>query len=227
MTGTLLRVALHVLLIGSMLTFVACSIAVIFKTADPMERVIRVGAVFSGALVVLGAQAAGLDFADFTVTALAQSGPGAHTAVAAGAVIPGGAGVGLGYVLRRLATRPAATNQLAVRVMAFVGMLAATEFAMIYTTALSRDGADIGAAAVPNCTFVVGIILTIVFTYDPTKSTRGGAANNGKRLRDGIKAGVRWNVSVHGGREYQNNRNSDNSGEDSGNPEPEASGGLQ
>jgi len=165
----LLNIFLHMMLIGSLILFVLYGVIVTFQTNSLLERLIRLGAWFSGAMVVIGAQAGGLSFADFTVNALSGTRPASDIAKLMGALIPGALGVALASYLTNSVRR---SNNVAIRVMAFVGMLAATQFAEIYAAAMSANGLEIGAAAIPNLSFVVGIVMYIVLTWDPEDRTR-------------------------------------------------------
>jgi hypothetical protein len=167
-----LNVLLNIMLIGSMIGFLACSLWTTLRADTTEERSMRLAALFSGALVVLGAQAAGLGFSQFIVDAMSTSG----VAVAAGVVVPAVAGAGLGMLFLRAAYR---SNVFLIRIMIFIGMLAAAQFAEIYAQVIEVKGYSLGRAVAPNIAFVVGILLCLVLTYDP-KDIRGGP----RRFRD-------------------------------------------
>ncbi|WP_433065642.1 hypothetical protein [Dactylosporangium sp. CS-033363] len=180
------NLVLHVLLIGSMGAFVLAIVADAIADPDRRERVLRIAALAAGALVVLGAQSAGVTYAAFVVDALAGArGPSAAAAVAA-ALIPALAGAGLGFFLVRTYKR---STRIGARVLGFVGMLAATAFVGIYAEATHTRGVILGAAALPNVSFVVGVILTIVFAFDPDlPAGSGGRASQLRRLLGGGSA---------------------------------------
>lgn len=155
------NLALHVLLIGSLLLFTAFIFMTALTTQNRLERGMRVFAIFGGALVALGAQASGANYATFTVNALAGARPASAAAAIVTTVIPGMMGVGIGfYITRTLRT----SESMAMRIMCFVGMLAITAFIQVYAQAASTVGFELGAAAVPNVAFTAGVILTAVFT---------------------------------------------------------------
>ena len=160
----LLNLLLNILLIGSMVIFLCCGAVAVFKAGSREERMIRGFAVFAGALVVLGSEAAGLTFAQFTVNALSGTGTTGAEAKAVGVILPGIAGVGIGHYL---VTQLSESSNIAIRIMAFIGMLATVEFIEIYITGVQRAGLAVGAASIPNISFVVGVILYIVLKYDP------------------------------------------------------------
>jgi len=157
------NVLLHVLLIGSLAIFTYAIIKAALSDADPTERWLRIAALFAGAMVTLGARAAGVNYATFTVNALAGARPASAAAHVAAAVIPAALGSALGFYIVRTIKR----NQTrAIRIMGFIGMLAVTAFIQIYVAAASQQGLLLGPAAVPNVAFTAGVILTLVFTYD-------------------------------------------------------------
>lgn len=186
---TFLNVLLHAMLIGSMLVFVASSVLVTFKTDSALERAIRASALFCGAMVVLGAQAAGLGFAEFTVSALSNTTLSGTLFKVTGAVVPATFGMIIGHYLSYSVRR---SENLAIRVMAFVGTLAATQFAAIYAVAVNENGLALGASAIPNIAFVVGILLYVVLKYEPgkrPKPSRLGAALTTQLLNRQQQAG--------------------------------------
>jgi hypothetical protein len=163
MLAAFLSVVLNIMLIGSMLAFVAYSVRLSMSADNTGERLMRFGSLFAGALVVLGAQATGVGFSQFIAKSMSNAGV-AVTAVS------GAAGVGLGFLFVRSAYRG---NIFAVRVMIFVGMLAAAQFAEVYAQAVKAQGYSLGAAVAPNIAFVVGIILCLALTYDPKDPQAG------------------------------------------------------
>jgi hypothetical protein len=167
MLAAFLTFMLHVLLIGSMLAFVACSVVAALATDSHVERMIRFGALFSGALVVLGTRAGGMSFSNFIAESLSDSGVAVATG---GVVVPGAAGAALGLLLVRSSFRG---NIYVIRIMVFIGTLAATQFAEIYVASIELNGPSLGRPVVPNISFVVGILLCIALTYDPRASDRG------------------------------------------------------
>jgi hypothetical protein len=184
----ILNILLHLMLIGSMLAFVSCAVVVTFKAPNQLERTIRASALFCGAMVVLGSQAAGVSFADFTVTSLSNTNLGAKIV---GAAVPGAIGLALGkyiaWSLRRSET-------IAIRVLAFVGTLAASQFAWIYAVAVKANGLALGPAVIPNIAFAVGILLYVVFVFEPGK--RGPQQRKPGRLRQLLSGEVTVRVGT-------------------------------
>lgn len=175
MLATFLTAVLHVLLIGSMLAFVVCSLLITIAADNWVERLVRFGALFSGALVVLGSRVGGASFSSFIAESLSSSGLVVATG---GVLVPGALGAGLGLFLVRSTYRG---NIYVIRVMIFVGMLAATQFAETYVGAIEASGFQLGAPVAPNISFVVGILLCIALTYDP------GARDKGRGVLEQIR----------------------------------------
>jgi hypothetical protein len=160
-----LKMILNMMLIGSILAFVTCSVLATLQADNGLERLIRIGALFSGGLVVLGAQLRGVGFAQFIVSSLSNAGAIGMTT---GVVLSGAAGATAGRMLLKITL---SGNIFAIRVMIFIGMVAATQFAEIYIAEFSAHGFALGSAVVPNIAFVVGILLSIALTYDPKNPT--------------------------------------------------------
>lgn len=163
----LLRIILNTMLISSMLAFVGFSILAALNDKNPVERLIRFGMLFSGALVVLGAEAGGVSFSQFISDSLSST--GAFPAVT-GVIIPGVAGVALGLFLLLSAYNG---NIYTIRIIIFVGMLAAAQFAEIYAHALNAQGLSLGRTVAPNISFAVGVLLCLALTFDPKNPKKG------------------------------------------------------
>lgn len=163
--GTAMTAMLHTLLFGAMLFFLGAVVVLTLRTTNPIEKAIRALAMFTGALLVIGAEASGNSYADFIIRSLGEARP--LTFGAFGVILPGAAGVALAWYLIRSVNR---SENVAVRFLGLFGMLATTQFAVMYGAAVSDRGYDIGATAVPNIAFVSGLFLWVVFNYDANKS---------------------------------------------------------
>jgi hypothetical protein len=157
------NIALHVLLVGSLVLFVGGVIVATLSEVDPTERLLRIAALAAGAMVTLGAQAAGVSYAAFTVDALAGARPASATAQIGATIFPALTGAAIGFFIVRVFNR---NTRLAMRVLGFMAMLTGTAFLQVYAQATQTKGVFLGAAALPNVAFVTGIILTVVFTFD-------------------------------------------------------------
>lgn len=173
MVTLVVNVLLHVLLVASLLLFLIGIVIESIREPDPRERVLRTAALVAGALVTLGAQASGATFATFTVGALAGARPASAAAQVGATVIPGLLGAGIGFYIVRVFRQ---SNRLAMRIMGFLAMLAGTAFLQVYAEAAQAKGLELGSAALPNISFVAGVILCVVFTDNPDAKTSGGQA---------------------------------------------------
>ena len=174
-----LNLFLHALLLGSLGVFIAGVVAGAVTEKDPQERVLRLAALVAGAMVALGAQTAGVSYADFVVRALSGARTASAGAAIIGAIIPALMGVGVAFYLVRTFRR---STRIGQRLLGFLAMLTGVAFAAIYAQATQTKGVILGAAAIPNVAFVTGIILTIVFTWDPDREQGGRTAEFLKQL---------------------------------------------
>ena len=63
---------------------------------------------------------------------------------------------------------------MGLRMIAFLGMLTVISFAVIFAAATETQGVFLGAAAIPNASFVAGLIFSVVvFTPTPEDDERG------------------------------------------------------
>jgi hypothetical protein len=150
------NVALDIFLGVSLLFFLAVLFGMVIF-APPGEIFGRAFALVGGALVALGAQATGVGFAEYVVESLAGSGPTGEGAKLLSAIIPGGAAFVFGWYFSRTIEYQ---TLKAIRWLVLVGMLATVAFAAIFAEATSTQGVFLGAAAIPNTSFVVGLILS-------------------------------------------------------------------
>jgi magnesium-transporting ATPase (P-type) len=178
------NIVLNALLIAAMAFFVVALVALILATQEPLERALRAAAAFTGALVVLGAQASGISYANFIVKALEQNKTIGIGFLAAG--LPAVAGVGIGWYFVHSMKR---SDTLTIRLLAFIGMLATASFASVYVVALSKNGADLGKAAIPNISFAVALLLYVVLKID-TKATRRSRPRTGGSLFSRLANGM-------------------------------------
>lgn len=154
------NIVMHALLIVSMLSFLAALVSMVVRTDDQAERLRRSLALFAGAMVIIGAQASGVSFALFSTGALGTARGASLAANVVSSVIPALAGVGLGFYAVRVYRR---SDARAMRIVCFIGMLALAAFAEVYAQATNTNGVLLGAAALPNLTFTVGVVLVFIF----------------------------------------------------------------
>jgi hypothetical protein len=179
---TVINLALDVFLGASLLFFfVVLVFTVVFAPAG--EHFGRALALVGGALVALGAQATGVGFSEYVVESLAGAGPTGEGAKLLSIIIPGGAAVIFGWYFAR-ATEYQTLK--AMRWLVFLGMLAVVAFAVIFAEATSTQGVFLGAAAIPNTSFVVGLILSyLAFSRADDEDGRSGGLLGRLGLRSG------------------------------------------
>jgi hypothetical protein len=172
--GVVFNVLLDILLLGSLLFF-GFSLAQLIR--DPMqsarEKTLLSMALVAGAIVALGAQSSGVGFASFTVESLTGVRPGGALVKAVAVVIPGGVASGLGWYFLRVTQQSAAKG---LRIMTFLGMLTIVAFVEIFAEATKMKGVTLGVAAIPNASFVAGLIITLlVLTPSEEEMSRGAS----------------------------------------------------
>lgn len=158
--GTLLNVSLDVLLGLSVIVFGYALLKMMLDESDGTERFYQSLALAAGAITALGAQASNAGFATYTVNSLTKVRPGGGAFVAVSVIVPGGVAALFGWYGVRLMRKSSARGR---RLMAFLGMLTAVAFAEIFAIATKTKGVELGAAAIPNASFVVGLALSVIF----------------------------------------------------------------
>ena len=169
---------LHLLLVGAMALFVYTAVREVLRTQHDGEKRMKALAVFAGALIVVASQATGTSYADFMLGALGGTKP--LTFGVFGLVAPAAAGVALAWYFVRKLDR---SEIFATRLLMMIGMLAVTQFAVMYGVAVGEEGFALGQASIPNVAFVVGLFLYMLFNYDPATSNRSQRVGLLDRLR--------------------------------------------
>jgi hypothetical protein len=170
--ATVLNVVLDVILGGSLVLFAWLLINMVVRASNERERLMRALALIGGALIALGAQAAGVSFASYTIDTLTGARPGGEGFKLVSAVVPGGVSAFFGWYFVRVMRRSA---DMGLRLMSFLGMLTVVAFAVIFAQATSTQGVALGAAAIPNASFVAGLIFGVVvfMPADDASSEKG------------------------------------------------------
>lgn len=171
--ATVLNIALDILLGGSLLLFLVLLIEMVVREPEPRERLMRSLALICGAIVALGAQATGVDFASYIVEALTGARPGGFFFKFLSVILPGGIAAAFGWYFTHVMSR---SEMMGLRMVSFLGMLTVIAFMVIFAEATNTEGVFLGAAAIPNASFVVGLIFgVLVFTppadADPSERT--------------------------------------------------------
>ncbi|MDQ1068350.1 hypothetical protein [Streptomyces canus] len=143
------------------------------------ERYIRVLAFATGILVVLGAKAIGTSISFVLVRALLSGKPVSVGLL--GVAIPAAAGAAIAWYFVRTIRKK--SSNIAMRVLIFIGVLSVTEFSDVYIAALRKNGVDLDATLAPNISFIVGICLYLILTWDPENPAEAGLVNTIKKVR--------------------------------------------
>jgi|GEM_PF-5339985 len=156
-TSAVSDIMLHVLLVVTMLAFAYGLLRLTFDTGgNQVELVMRLAALATGTLVVVGSDAAGVGYSDWIMRSLATTKTlpvGIY-----GSLIPGAAGIALGwFIVRNLESR---RSDLAMRFIALVGMLAFVEFVKSYLIGVQTRRLE--AIALPNLSFVLSLLFYMV-----------------------------------------------------------------
>jgi len=170
--ATVLNILLDVILGGTLVLFLVLLVDMVVREPNPGERLMRSLALICGALVALGAQAAGVDFASYTVEALTGTRAAGAGFKALSIIIPGGMAAAFGWYFTRVMRRSAA---MGLRLVSFLGMLTVIAFAVIFAEATSTQGVFLGAAAIPNTSFVIGLIFSVLVFNTPADEVKGGS----------------------------------------------------
>ena len=150
----------------------------VLRTQNDGEKRMKALALFVGALVVVASQATGTSYADFMLGALGGTKP--LTFGVFGVIAPAAAGIALAWYFVRKLDR---SEVFATRLLMLIGMLAVTQFAVMYGVADGEEGFSLGQASIPNVAFVVGLLLYMLFNYDPSATSKSARVGWINRLR--------------------------------------------
>lgn len=167
---TVLNVLLDITLAATLLLFLVILILMVVAERDRDERFMRALALVAGALLALGAQAAGVSYASYAVDALAGTGPGGEAVKLLSIIIPGGVAAAFGWFFMRAMRRSTA---MGLRWMSFLGMLTVVTFGVVFAQATETQGVFLGAAAIPNTSFVLGLIFSVLAFRRPADAPDG------------------------------------------------------
>lgn len=163
------------IILGSLGGCLAAVLLVVFNTRGWTERIVRGLAIFAGTLVVMGAEAAGLNFSSFAVDTLTHGGLVGLLIKVAWVVLGGCAG---SLLARYLISRIDGGTNLQIRIMILVTIIAHVELLEIYAQNLKRHGFVLGIGALPDIAFIAGLVLYVVFRYD---------TGEGRAMRAGLR----------------------------------------
>jgi hypothetical protein len=182
----------NVLMIGAVLVmFALAAMLVRWSAPTHREQALRALAFCCGLLTVFGAKAVGVSITDLLARSLAEGTPFVLGFV--GILLPGAVGAFLGWYFVRVAQR---RENIGIRVLIFAAVLAITQFADVYATAIQSQGLDSPPSPqmAPNIAFVVGLCMYIILTYDPESQETprgqmdGAAAALKSRVQERLKS---------------------------------------
>ncbi|HEX5527166.1 MAG TPA: hypothetical protein VFX44_08245 [Solirubrobacterales bacterium] len=168
---TVLNVLLYVVLAASLVYFFWQLLKVVGAPPES-ERFPRATAMIGGGMVALLAEVSGTGFADQIVESLAGSSPAGAGVKLLAAVVPGGAAVAFGWYFSYAQER---STYKAIRWVVLLGMLTLVSFAVLLAEATNAKGVFLGEAAIPNASFVLGLIFSVIaFGKAEDESGEGG-----------------------------------------------------
>jgi uncharacterized membrane protein len=85
-------------------------------------------------------------------------------------IIPGGVAAAFGWFFMRAMRHSTA---MGLRWMSFLGMLTVVTFGVVFAQATETQGVFLGAAAIPNTSFVVGLIFSVLAFRRPADAPEG------------------------------------------------------
>jgi hypothetical protein len=155
---TVLNILLYLFLAVSLLLFFVELLKVVLGP-PATERFPRALAMIGGGVLALLAEVAGTGIAEQIVDALAGTSPTGTGVKLLAVVIPGGAAVAFGWYFSYALER---STLKATRWVVLLGMLTIVTFAVILAEATNANGVFLGEAAIPNASFVLGLILSVL-----------------------------------------------------------------
>lgn len=179
---SVINVVLHFFLVGSFFAFGYFLIRLANEARDMQDRVGRFMSLFIGALIVVATSALGASYSEFIIDSLGDGRSPAFRFF--GAVIPGVAGLVLGYYMTRGMRR---ASELAVRLLLIIGTFCVTQFALMYAAAVEQESGELDSAVAPNVSFVVGVGLVMAINLGIKRDDEAAEAKN-----NGLRAATDW-----------------------------------
>jgi hypothetical protein len=173
--ATGVNIALDALLGGALLVFAWLLVEMVIFSAETRERFLRSLALAGGAILALGAQVTGIDFAGWMIDSLVGvdatgSGGKVLLAIAAGLLA-----VAFGWYFTQVALREETRG---LRLACAFGAVTIIGLTLILAEAFNRQGLFLEAAAIPNFAFMVGLIGGVIFSVPAA----GGSAEGRRGL---------------------------------------------
>jgi hypothetical protein len=166
------NLALDVLLVGALLVFAWLLVEMVIFSAETRERFLRSLALAGGAILALGAQVSGVDFAKSIVDSLVGSDAMGTSGKVLLAIAAGLVAAGFGWYFTQVAIREETRG---LRLACALGAVTIVGLTLILAEAFDRQGLFLRAGAIPNFAFMVGLIGSVIFSVPAAEaSTEGG-----------------------------------------------------
>jgi hypothetical protein len=197
------NIALDVLLVGALLVFAWLLVEMVIFSTETRERFLRSLALAGGAILALGAQVTGIDFAGSMVDSLVGNdamGTGGKVllAIAAGLVA-----AGFGWYFTQVALREETRG---LRLGCALGAMTIVGLTLILAEAFDRQGLFLEAGAIPNFAFMVGLIGGVIFSVPAAEASAEGGGGVLTSLVGKLAKG-RGHERTGGGAESSDRRN--------------------
>ena len=153
-------VLVHALVIATILLIVHVCWSMVRSETEPLERLLLIASIAAGFLAYAAARALGLSIPALMASSFQTSSPFGIAAL--GVTFPSLAGVFVAWFCIRMMKRD---HDVARRAALLLSVFIVTMFADMYV-ALAKDiGLTNPKLALPNVTFVLGMVLYIIFTF--------------------------------------------------------------
>jgi|GEM_PF-2837412 len=176
--ATTYNITLDVLLASALAVFALLLGEMVAGAADTRERFLRSAALGGGALLALGAQGIGVDYAGWMVDSLVGTEPVGTAVKLLLAVLAGLVGAALSWYSTQVILRRDASG---MRLACILGATTIVGLAVILAEAIHVQGLFLAAAGIPNVAFMIGLIAGLIFSVpaaDPTAEGRGGVLSD-------------------------------------------------
>jgi hypothetical protein len=199
--ATSFNIALDVLLVGALLIFAWLLVEMAIFSAETRERFLRSLALAGGAILALGAQVTGVDFAGSVVDSLVGNDPMGAGGKVLLAIAAGLVAAAFGWYFTQVALREETRG---LRLACALGAMTILGLTLILAETIDRQGFFLGAGAIPNFAFMVGLIGGVIFSVPAAEAPaeRGGGiltdlvgklAKGRGRSVDGVRSDERRN----------------------------------
>ena len=155
-----LLVLVHVLVIATIILMIVVVINILRRETDSLERLLLSASVAAGFLAYTASRALGISIPTLMSSSLATSSPFGIAAL--GVVFPSAAGTFVAWFCLRMIKKHL---DIATRGALLLTTFIITMFCDVYAALAGEIGVTNGRYALPNITFVLGIVVYTIFTY--------------------------------------------------------------